>query len=199
VYYRRLLSELQTLLSSTNSKKLVRLLLYHPDESLLKVALPLLLAHIRSHGLPVVVMVSIQPWNCEDQVALRLLRRNSDVVLETEGFASRGTYPPPAEFRSLHGLLKIRKVATSTAATSSGHFADMTTTRRPAAFLYGLKRDRRKLHIQLLHIPPEEFAADGGSVGGAVRSGAGRTQTEAFAKQATTGCSSRTEGSPLDF
>jgi hypothetical protein len=27
---------------------------------------------------------------------------------------------------------------------------------RPSAAKYGLKRDRRKLHVELLHLPPEE-------------------------------------------
>jgi hypothetical protein len=177
----------------------VRLLLYHPRLAVMSVALPLLLTHIRTHQLPVVILVTVQPWTSRDSPAtIRLLQRACDVVLETESFASRREFPPPAEFRSLHGLLKIRKMSTVTAATAhgGGHFADMTVTKRPAANLYGLKRDRRKLHIQLLHIPPEDYAEGGSSVGGGVRSAAGRPPPK---KEASSGCGSGGGSSPLDF
>lgn len=200
LYYRRILTQLKRVLSD-NPRKLVRLLLYHPNLAVMKVALPLLLTHIRTHLLPVVVLVSVQPWASDAPPStLRLLQRTCDVVLETEGFASRREYPPPPEFRSLQGLLKIRKLSTATAATAhgGGHFADMTVTKRAAANLYGLKRDRRKLHIQLLHIPPEDYAEGGGSVGGGgVRSGAGRPAKKK--ETSGTGCGSGGGSSPLDF
>jgi hypothetical protein len=198
LYYRQLLAQLNETLSSS-PRTVVRLLLYHPRLAVMSVALPLLLTHIRTHQLPVVVLVSVQPWTSRDPPStIRLLQRACDVVLETEGFASRREFPPPAEFRSLHGLLKIRKMSTVTAATAhgGGHFADMTVTKRPAANLYGLKRDRRKLHIQLLHIPPEDYAEGGGSVGGGVRSGAGRPPAK---KESSSGCGSGSGSSPLDF
>jgi len=200
-YYRRLLERLQLLLSA-GSRRVVRLLLYHPNVATLSVALPLLLTHIRTNQLPVVILIAIQPWTTTAQTSLRLLQRVSDVVLETEGFASRREYPPPPEFRSLHGLLKIRKMSTVTAATAheGGHFADITVSKRPAANLYGLKRDRRKLHIQLLHIPPEDYAEGGGSVGGGgVRSGAGRPSKESAKSSGTVGCGSGGGASQLDF
>jgi hypothetical protein len=125
--------------------------------------------------------------------------------MSTEGFASRNEYPPPAEFRHLQGLLTFSKVSTVTAsaANGGGHFADLTTSKRPAAYIYGFKRDHRKLHIPLLHIPPEEYAAGGGSVGSGVRSGAGRTvadaaQPHSHAKTGM-GCASNTGSSALDF
>lgn len=151
----------------------VRLLLYHAPIQSTSVALPLLLAYIRTHQLPVVILVTTQSWT--SQAGLISLRRATDAVLQTEGFASRVRYPPPPEFRHLHGLLLLPKVSTVTAATANGggHFADFTVSKRPPAHVYGLKRDRRKLHIPLLHIPPEDYAGGGGSVGGA-RSGAGR-------------------------
>jgi len=118
------------------------------------------------------------------------LGRSCDVVLSTEGFASRKEYPPPAEFRHLLGILKIAK----------------TTRKRSdiAASIYGLKRDRRKLHIPLLHIPPEDYAEGGGSTGG-VRSGAGRPASEGDESVMRKpsgggmGCSSNMSGSLLDF
>jgi hypothetical protein len=198
LYYRRLLAQVTETLSG-NPRTVVRLLLYHPRLAVMSVALPLLLTHIRTHQLPVVILVSVQPWaSCGTPSTIRLLKRACDVVLETEGFASRQEYPPPAEFRSLHGLLKIRKMSTVTAATAhgGGHFADLTVTKRPAANLYGLKRDRRKLHIQLLHIPPEDYAEGGGSVGGGVRSGAGRPAKK---ESSSGGCGTGGGASPLDF
>eukprot|EP00934_Nitzschia_sp_Nitz4_P004748 Nitzschia sp. Nitz4//scaffold323_size20210//8202//9623//NITZ4_008693-RA/size20210-snap-gene-0.2-mRNA-1//1//CDS//3329547870//4738//frame0 len=172
--------------------KMTRLLLFHPDIEAMAVALPLLLAHIRSNGLSVVVLLclpgSTPPGRTWTQIA-----RSADVVLSTEGFASRKEYPPPAEFRHLQGLLKISKVSTVTAAAAngSGHYGDMTQTKRPAAFLYGFKRDRRKLHIPLLHIPPEDYTEGGGSVGSGARSGAGRVGSS---NSNTMGCSSNTSG-----
>jgi uncharacterized membrane protein YgcG len=166
---------------------------------MLQVALPLLLAHIRTHRLPVVVLIAVQPWTTPGaQRQLCLGRRASDVVLTAEGFSSRRDYPPPPEFRLFHGLLKVHKVSTVTAATAhgGGHFADATVSKRPTALLYGLKRDRRKLHIELLHIPPEDYAQGGGSVGGGARSGAGRPAK----KVESGGCGSSGGGSsPLDF
>lgn len=172
----------------------IRLLLYHPSMDSLAVALPLLLAHIRNEGLPVVVMVCTRP--SQDVRSWIQLARTSDIVLRTEGFASRKEYPPPAEFRHLQGVLNVDK-----------------TTRKPteiAALIYGFKRDRRKLHIQLLHIPPEDYAEGGGSVGaGGVRSGAGRpastadeahgTRTTPKTKPSGMGCSANFSGSALDF
>jgi hypothetical protein len=181
----------------TESKQVVRLLVYRAPIQSTSVALPLLLAHIRTHQLPVVMLVTTQSWTSQE--GLISLRRASDVVLQTEGFASRVHYPPPPEFRHLHGLLLLPKVSTVTAATANGggHFADLTVSKRPTANVYGLKRDRRKLHLTLLHIPPEDYAEGGGSVGsGAVRSGAGRPRKESN----ETGCGSVGGGNSLmDF
>lgn len=199
-YYRQLVGKLRPLLSSADDpagrRKLVRLLLYHADASILSTALPLLLTYVRENELPIITLVVIKPWACHSSSSLNCslatVRRCSDVVLDVEGFAGRSkeTYPPPPEFRSLHGLLRVRKMNTSTGGTAhgpgGGHFADATSTKRPAATLFGLKRDRRKLSIQLLHIPPEDYARGGGSVGGGgVRSGAGRSSESAGGSTAT--------------
>lgn len=201
-------------LLAAHPRSVVRLLLYHADPCVLSVALPLLLTRIRSRGLPVVVLVAVQAWTTATRTTasvsssspvwcLRQVQRTCDVVLETEGFAARREYPPPAEFRSLQGLLSVRRAATSIAATAhgGGHFADQTVSKRAAANLYGLKRDRRKLHIQLLHIPPEEFSPDGrGSVsGGGVRSGGGRPPPKTE-KKSSGSCGSGGGGAAaLDF
>lgn len=177
---------------SSNNEKAIRLLLYHPPMEILATALPLLVSHIRKNELPVVILIVHAPT--ADLKSKIRLGRSCDVVLSTEGFASRKEYPPPAEFRHLLGVLKIAK----------------TTRKRTeiAASIYGFKRDRRKLHIPLLHIPPEDYAEGGGSVGGGgVRSGAGRpAKSEGSASSAVRkpssggmGCSSNMSGSLLDF
>jgi len=179
--------------SSSNNEKAIRLLLFHPPFEALSAALPLLMAHIRKNDMPVVLMIVHAPT--ADVKSKIRLGRSCDVVLSTEGFASRREYPPPAEFRHLFGVLKIEK----------------TTRKRTevAASIYGFKRDRRKLHIPLLHIPPEDYAEGGGSVGGGgVRSGAGRPTSSnskgegnAIRKPSSggMGCSSNMSGSLLDF
>jgi len=184
--------------AASDNGKAIRLLLYHPPIETLSIALPLLLAHIRKESLPVVIMICTAP--IDDVKSNIRLARSCDVVLSTEGFASRMEYPPPPEFRHLQGVLKITK----------------TTRKRTeiAALIYGFKRDRRKLHIPLLHIPPEDYAEGGGSTSG-VRSGAGKPATKSeemvsVAKQLATrkpsnpggggmGCSSNMSGSLLDF
>lgn len=199
-YFRKLIGEVNALLEKT-PRRVVRLLLYHPQPATLQVALPLLLAQIRTHRLPVVVLIAVQPWigtTGQTEPEAFLVRRASDVVLAAESFTSRSEYPPPPEFRLFHGLLHVHKASTFTAATAhgGGHFADTTVNKRPAADLYGLKRDRRKLHIDLLHIPPEDYAQGGGSVGGGVRSGAGRPKEKS---SGGLGCASGGGSSPLDF
>lgn len=206
--YQRLWTQLQVTLQQ-QPRKVVRLMLYHYKPEILCVALPLLLTQIRLKQLPVVVLVSVQPWkstlaaDSSHSGTLLSLQRASDVVLQTEGFAARSLYPPPPEFRHLHGLLLIRKVGSVTSATAigGGHYADLTMSKRPPANIYGLKRDRRKLHIPLLHIPPEDHAEGGGSVGGGgVRSGAGRPAAASKpAASAGVGCGSDQQNSKLDF
>lgn len=187
----RLFQTLKQQLQKQPKGKLIRLLLYQAPVEAASIAVPLLLTYIRSEELPVVLLVTVQSWTCPSESSLVNLRRASDVVLQTEGFASRIHYPPPPEFRHLHGLLLLPKAASI---GGMSHFADMTMSKRPPAHVFGLKRDRRKLHVPLLHIPPEDYAGEGGSVGGGVRSGAGRPN-----EKTTTGCGSSSGTSLLDF
>lgn len=181
--------------SNEGGSCVARILLYHPDMAQCSFALPLFLHYIRKHNLPVVVLVV--PGARSDRTALVSVRRCSDVVMSTESFAMRSRYPPPAEFRHLHGILHISRLSTITQSSISGHFADRTTERSPAAVRYGLHRDRRKLNISLLHIPPEDYAADDGSVSSyAVRTAAGRPNATSTTSGA--GCG-QTGPSLLDF
>jgi hypothetical protein len=204
-YYRQLVAVLQSRLES-HPRVVVRVLLYHPDVTVIAFALPLFLHYIRQHKLPVVVMVAIQPLlgssnNTAATTAatcLQQLRRCADVVLSTESFvARRGHYPPAAEFRHWNGLLTVRRAATCTLASSVGHFADCTVFKRPAAALYGLARSARKLNVSLLHMPP---MPDNGTASKKHDKTTGSsTAATTTTAPATSGCSSSGDNSPLDF
>lgn len=70
----------------------------------------------------------------------------SDNVLSVESFAGRVS-AVPAEFKEFHGFLHVHKLQ-----QLGGTWAPFRTTSNR----YGLKRDRRKLHVERLHLPPEE-------------------------------------------
>ena len=158
----------------------VRMLLMNAPVKTISIALPLLLSYIREEALPVVFLISVRPWlrpvthsvsfsTTSYTQSLISLRRSCDAVFTCEGFGAMVS-PPPSEFSDLAGILSIRKVALQ----ALSHFSDTTTNRRPPANRYGMKRDRRKMHIRMLHLPPEDFSAGGSSVGSGARSGAGR-------------------------
>jgi hypothetical protein len=197
ILFRKLVEIVQQKSHAGNGQA-IRMFLYHPPVEEMAVALPLLLSHIRKESLPVVVLMCTTPT--VDITSWTRLARNSDIVLSTEGFASRREYPPPPEFRHLRGVLKVIKTTKNLTGVM--------------AWTYGFRRDRRKLHIQLLHIPPEDYADHGGSVGaGGIRSGAGRPTGSASSTDSTTatnsrrnlrtsagmGCSANLSGSILDF
>lgn len=143
----------------------LRLLLLHIHAPVLTVALPLLLNFIRRTGRPIVLLLS-------HATASWQLQRHADAVLQWESFMGRRhNYAPPEFARDYQGLLHVRKASPW---TGVGHFADATVHKRPAAPVYGVQLGRRKLQLSLLHIPPEDFAAGGGSATGGVRTGAGQ-------------------------
>lgn len=160
------------------------------------IAMPLLMAKIRKLNLPVVVLATIRPWKwiaspystCNQLDMLSSLRNATDVTLSLDSFASLRA-PPPAEFSLLQGILTIRKCAAFTVT----HYTDTITWKRPLAERFGVKRDGRKLTIQLLHLPPEDYSKGGSSTSG-VRSGGGNVVGDSK-KKSTPACGS---GS-LDF
>lgn len=204
--YQQLISIITTATNDAASSRntVVRILLYHPNMSVTSFALPLLLHHIRTYKLPVIILIIPHSSSSVSETSstksdLYHIQRCSDVVISTESFNLRDSnnHPPPSEFRSLHGLLHISRLSTMTQMCTVGHFAERTIQRSPTSTRYGLYRDRRKLHISLLHIPPEDYNTDGGSVtNGAVRSGAGRSASTA---SNSGGCSSIGGAGPLDF
>jgi len=165
------------------------------------VALPLLMAKIRKENLPVVVLVTIRPWRwltsntaqaCGNNKidTLSSLRSTTDVTLSLDSFASLRT-PPPPEFQLLQGILTIRKCAPFTVS----HYTDTITWKRPLAERFGVKRDGRKVTVQLLHLPPEEFSRAGGSVGSGVRSGGGNVKAISDSGGSNGGAGSSDSGS----
>jgi len=146
------------------------------------------MAKIRKDNLPVVVLVTIRPWkwlttpttknsNTNNKIdTLLSLRNTSDTALSLDSFSSLRT-PPPPEFSLLQGILTVHKCASSTTA----HYTDTVTNKRPLADRFGVKRDGRKVTVQLLHLPPEEYSKGGSSTGGGDRSGGGYTTATATA------------------
>ena len=161
--------------------------------------LPLLMAKIRKSELPVVVLATVRPWRflssygCGDGSngldALSALRSAADVAVSADSLSSLRV-PPPPEFSLLQGILTVRRCAPS---TSAGHYTDSVVGRRPLAERFGMRRDGRKLAVQLLHLPPEEYSRGGSSTAG-VRSGGGKAGAAAGG-----GCSSLAGGTALDF
>ena len=156
-------------------------------------ALTMFMAHVRSLNLPVAVCITTQGWltpDLESQASLTSLLRAADTVLKCDSFGGLRD-PAPPEFRDYVGIVSVSKVG------GVGGYVP----KKPLAMRYGIKRDRRKLHIKMLHLPPEDYSAGGGSVGGGARGGGG---LEAGKKKAGggggMGCNSGMGGAnPLDF
>ena len=74
-----------------------------------------------------------------------LVRMISDYAISTESFAGHSD-SVPIEFKDFLGFLIVNKIQQVGQLASS----------RPMYSRYGLKRDRRKLYIEPLHLPPEE-------------------------------------------
>lgn len=75
-----------------------------------------------------------------------------DIIVTIESFSGR-MQAVPYEFRDYLSFFIIKKL----------HYAGMMATPQPKASKFGIKRDRRKLHIEPLHLPPEESRAFGSS------------------------------------
>jgi len=140
----------------------LRLLFLNAPPCEISVALPLLLSTIRKKKLAVVLCVTVRP-SSDPSTSLIGLQRASDFFFSIDGFDSFRN-SPPSEFRNLSGILHVHKLQ-----MSLNHFAN----KQPAAPRYGLVRDGRKLHLQMLHLPPEDFSSGGSSVSGARTGGGG--------------------------
>jgi len=173
-FYRSCLRHIQQELQTTqqnNGNNVIRILISNGIVSILSIALPLLLSFIRQHDLPVVILVTIRPWLLPSSSNRHLLHRAADAVLSCQSFASN-TSTVPSEFANLMGLLYVPKMSFLLPSAS-------TTATFLQANRFGLKRNRRKMEICMLHLPPEEFSNNGtGSVsgGGGLRSTGGARQ-----------------------
>ncbi len=169
---------------STNRNRVIRLFLHRLPVGQGCIAMSLLMAKIRKENLPVVVLATIRPWrwltnnNFNDTNSkidtLLSLRNTADTALSLDSFSSLRT-PPPPEFSLLQGILTVHKCASSTVS----HYTDTVTNKRPLADRFGVKRDGRKVTVQLLHLPPEEYSKGGSSTGGGDRSGGGNISAAA--------------------
>lgn len=181
----------------------IRLFLYRLPVGHGAVALPLLMAKIRKENLPVVVLATIRPWKWLSSSlglgsnnkldTLASLRSSADTTLSLDSFSSLRA-PPPPEFSLLQGILTVHKCA----AFNVSHYTDTVTWKRQLAERFGVKRDGRKLTVQLLHLPPEEYSKGGSSTSG-VRSGGGNANDTQGHQHAAGGCSSLAGGASLDF
>jgi hypothetical protein len=176
--FRRIWHRLESTMRS-QPNVVIRLFLPRLPVGIGSIMLPLLMSKIRGENMSVVVLVTIRPWRWlsspipsddgeYDAVnkldALSSLRQSADVALSVDSFSSLRV-PPPPEFALLRGILTLRKCAPRT----SSHYADAIVSKRPLADRFGVKRDGRKLTLQLLHLPPEDYGVRS-STGGAVRS-----------------------------
>jgi len=206
-----LYKHLQTTLS-THPNTVIRLFLHRLPIGQGAIAVPLLMSKIRKENLPVVVLATIRPWKwlssspstndnygSSDSMnkldALSSLRSATDVTLSLDSFSSLRS-PPPPEFSLLQGVLTVRKCASFHVA----HYTDAVTWKRPLAERFGVKRDGRKVTVQLLHLPPEEYSKGGSSTSGVRSGGGGDNQGQGRSGGGRSGgCSSVGGGASLDF
>jgi hypothetical protein len=150
---------LHPLLPQKNEPPLRLYLHAPPPGSPLPAALALLLAHAREHSLPVALLILSRPHLCASPRHLSAachLRHAADSCVKVDSFAGLRE-PPPPEYKDYVGLLTVVKVG------GVGGYAPP----RPAADRYGVKRDRRKMSLKLLSLPPEDHGkGSGGSVRG---------------------------------
>jgi len=190
--YIEIMKYVRSIFERTSSKDLVvRVLLYEVDPIIYSVVMPLILSRVRAENMPICFCCTMKShsWYKSTSQDKHLkasleLTRTCEAVFSIESFAGSGD--PPPEFRDFVGVIDINKLGTQ----HFGQFADKFALSNR----YGLKRDRRKLHIQMLHLPPEDLAQGGSSVGSGVRSG-GANLNKKKKNQSSCGTSS----SLLDF
>jgi hypothetical protein len=79
------------------------------------------------------------------------LQQVIDTVLSVESFAGKG-HVVPYEFKEYLGFFTVKKLQ---------QYGVLAPYQPPKGTRFGIKRDRRKLHIEPLHLPPEESRAFG--------------------------------------
>lgn len=188
-FYRSILRHIQQELENTQpingNHDVIRVFIPNAIVTILSVALPLLLSYIRQHDLPVIILITTRPWLLSPSSTgninhLHLLHRSADAVLSCQSFASN-TSTVPSEFSNLMGLLFVPKMSfllPSFASTSATYLQ---------ANRFGLKRNRRKMEITMLHLPPEEFGSSSGGLRSTGTNNNNSDQTKSSHKKKTTG------------
>jgi len=101
-----------------------------------------------ARGQPMVVLVTLPSCHLSRR-QLRLFSRVADTVLELSSFAARGREGGreggPREFEAFAGLLYVKGLQ---------HINALAPV-RGTSNKWGVRRDRRKLYIEPLHLPPE--------------------------------------------
>ncbi len=88
--------------------------------------------------------------NSVSRKLLSTVEHFTNVVLSVDSFSGR-MHSVPYEFREYLAFFVVKKL----------HLNGMLASPQPKASKFGIKRDRRKLHIEALHLPPEESRAFG--------------------------------------
>lgn len=100
-----------------------------------------------------------------------------DTLLCVESFAGKEDAVPP-EFKAFCAYLHVKRIQQANSIASF----------RSPNCKYGIKRDRRKLHIEPLHLPPEESRAMQssnavhGSKDGVAQTGSGNTRKSSYSR-----------------
>ena len=216
-------------------RSVVRLLLLDPPASLLPSFLPLLSSRARSLNLPLVTLATLKPWLSPSGALLVAAERAADVSLRFDGLsglrqgsgAGRLAFAPAAanngggDSAGATGGLSAPLGAVLTTLRGAlggekgGPVLGIFAPRRPAATTYGVTRDRRKMHIEIMHLPPadgggppemqQQQGGGGGDYGGAANAttaAAGKGRKPPLALGMGCGASARGMGggnNPLDF
>jgi hypothetical protein len=94
------------------------------------------------------VIFSVNPKVLLSTNIMNILQYNIDTVLGIESFTGR-QHCVPYEFDRFHGFLVLYKIQQM----------GMLAPYKPSSSRYGIIRDRRKVNIEPLHLPPEESRA----------------------------------------
>lgn len=100
-------------------------------------------------GNRVIINLSLHPQSLAKPI-LQVFQDCFDTALSVESFSGR-QHCVPYEFDRFHAFLVLHKIQQ----------IGMLAPFKPSSNRYGIIRDRRKLHIEPLHLPPEESRAFG--------------------------------------
>merc|ERR1712232_23186 len=100
-----------------------------------------------------------RPWLASSPKDIFSLRRICDASFKCDSFVSFEE-PPPTEFDHLDGIFTVQNMALQT----GHHFSNISLKHRLTTNRYGIKRDRRKVLLQLLHLPAQKDSHAGKTV-----------------------------------